>query len=73
MRFKDGDKVRFTGAYLHDTGQMIGVEGFKRFTVMACGCKACRRMPDKIVAVDEPHAEIPDRWRHIATVCLERA
>jgi len=48
--FNIGDRVRLTGAFLRSTGQIVGGEGQKRWTVM--GIKAVS--PDfVIVRVDE--------------------
>ena len=37
MNFKKGDKVRFKGSFLHNTGQFTGPEGQTVFTVVGVG------------------------------------
>lgn len=75
-----GTRVRLTGRFLRDTGQIAGDEGSRVWTIVACDCAICRRNDDEyaVVAVDEPHACQSDprgyediavderpRWRHI--------
>lgn len=80
-RFNAGDKVRFKGSYLRDTGQVTGGEGHKRFIVNACACQMCKAgewvathdpiagaffTPEEIAA--EPHLA----FRHINAGNLEK-
>jgi len=50
-----GTKVRLTGVFLRNTGQMTGDEGRKRWTVQSCECGLCKCGKPGFVAVDEPH------------------
>lgn len=47
-----GDKVKLTGVYLRNTGQIAGGEGRKTWRVVACTCDLCAR--GGFAAVDEP-------------------
>ena len=73
--FNPGVRARFTGKFLKNTGQQVGPEGRKVFTVQECACGLCN---SGCVAVDEPHEaqtdprgyeDIPPKqrpkWRHI--------
>jgi hypothetical protein len=51
--FAPGDRVRFTGEFLRNTGQYTGPEGKLRFTVRACEC-ASPCLPAGYVRVDQP-------------------
>lgn len=78
-----GDRVRLTGYFLAATGQQVGDEGFKRWTVVACECGLCKNGGH--VAVDEKHSDeyraqwwgdLPEAerplYRHVALGNLER-
>lgn len=65
--FSPGDKVRLTGRFLRNTGQLKGGEGRKVWTVVECACGLCSR--GGFVAVDERNTDGP---RHIATGNLKR-
>jgi hypothetical protein len=41
-KFQPGDKVRLTGKFLRNTGQIAGGEGQSKWTVVPCGCGLCR-------------------------------
>ncbi|HKW13091.1 MAG TPA: hypothetical protein VJS69_01255 [Candidatus Krumholzibacteria bacterium] len=66
-----GTRVRLTGEFLHNTGQITGPEGLARWTVMPCDCSLCAL--GNHVAVDEPYVYDPDSPRHIHIGVLERA
>jgi hypothetical protein len=81
-----GTRVRLTGIFLRNTGQMAGGEGSSRWTIVQCDCRLCRgnTSGSAFVAVDEPHEcqsnpkgyeDIPEaerpRWRHINVANLE--
>jgi hypothetical protein len=83
-RFEPGVRVRLTGAFLRNTGQMAGGEGLSRWHVRACDCDPCT--DGRMVAVDEKWSSLslhwtPEeiaadprlQWRHINTANLERA
>ena len=46
-----GTHVRFTGRYLRNTGQVVGVEGLGRWIVVACECGLCNT--GEFVALNE--------------------
>ena len=72
---KPGDRVRLTGEFLRDTGQYAGPEGLARWKVMGCDCGMCVHgwsHQHQFVAVNEPHQDNSKRWRHIATLNLEK-
>lgn len=50
-RFAIGDRVRLTGAFLRNTGQIAGGEGQSRWTVTACLCSLCK--DGRFVKTDE--------------------
>lgn len=78
--FKPGDRVKFTGTFLRSTGQIVGGEGNKVWTVRDCSCSSCKS--GSLVCTDESYDEahlkrfytaeeiatLPHlRWRHIAS------
>ncbi len=68
---KPGQRVRLTGKFLRNTGQIAGGEGQSRWVVVACQCGLCQR---DFVAVDEMLALYPDEppaQRHFASANLE--
>lgn len=78
-----GDRVRLTGYFLAATGQRVGSEGSKVWTVLACECGLCGG--GRHCAVNEPHLcqedptgyeDIPTeqrpKWRHVALANLQR-
>jgi hypothetical protein len=71
-RFAPGDRVRLTGEFLRNTGQIAGGEGQSRWTVLAHdGCRLCS--DGQFVQVDQRSEDDPERWRHIHAGNLERA
>lgn len=60
-KFKPGDRVMLTAGFLKLTGQIVGGEGFSRWTVMPCDCDACKT--NRFVATDE--ISVDGRYRHI--------
>lgn len=50
MNHEPGDRVKLTGTFLRNTGQVVGGEGRKVWTVVECGCGLCARTH---VAVDD--------------------
>ena len=50
-KFEVGDRVRYTGKFLHDTMQVVGGEAGKVWTVVVCNCYSCDSR--QTVAVDE--------------------
>ncbi len=67
-----GARVRLTGRFLRNTGQIAGGEGNRVWKVVPCACDLCAGK--RFVAVDEPAIRYPDepeRPRHIASVNLE--
>lgn len=79
-----GTKVRFTGTYLRNTGQLTGDEGQRRWIVQKCECSFCKG--GQHVCTDEKHgddymqrfysaeeiATLPHlRFRHIGIAGLE--
>lgn len=79
---KPGTRVRLTGAFLKSTGQQVGPEGRKVWTVQACDCSLCtggrfaltdERLSDEYRAEmwgDLPEEQRP-RFRHVAIFNLE--
>ena len=66
---KVGDKVRLTGKFLRNTGQVAGGEGQSRWKVVDHGyCSLCMR---DFVAVDERSYDNPSFPRHFAVANLE--
>lgn len=65
-KYPPGSKVRFTGVFLKNTGQIAGGEGGKIFTVRACQCSLCKT--GRYLSVLDP--EYPADTRHIAAVNL---
>lgn len=73
-RWHPGDRVRGTGEFLRNTGQVVGGEGQSRWTVQACCCGLCES--GRFVAVDETsyfEGEAEGALRHINSANLERA
>jgi hypothetical protein len=71
-RPKPGTRVRLTGQFLRNTGQMAGGEGGKVWVVQECSCGLCQS--GRFVSVDEPAWVDPGedyRLRHIAHLNLE--
>ncbi len=81
-----GTKVRLTGMFLRNTGQIAGGEGQNVCTIVACACRLCQPKDNRaaFVAVDEPHEAQTDprgyedlapedrpKWRHINAANLE--
>lgn len=66
-----GTRVRLTGTFLRNTGQMAGGEGQSRWTTVPCGCGLCKG--GGFVAVDEPSIDDPSRPRHFNAGNLEKA
>jgi hypothetical protein len=61
-----GTRIRLTGDFLRNTGQMTGGEGQSRWLTVACECGLCiGRHGSKFVAVNEPGIDDPTRPRHI--------
>lgn len=70
--FAPGARVRLTGEFLRNTGQIVGGEGSSRWTVVAHhGCRLCE--DGRFVMVDEPSTDDPTRGRHFNAANLERA
>jgi len=76
-----GDQVRLTGTFLRDTGQTVGGEGHKHWTIQACACSMCANgrwvaVDDEISGVfftpDELKREPSLRLRHIDAENLEK-
>ena len=65
---KPGDKVKLTGQFLRNTGQVVGGEAFRQWTVVECECPICE--DGTCVALDEPSHYDPDRPRHVLKVNL---
>lgn len=42
-RLAPGDKVRLTGEFLRNTGQIAGGQGQDRWIVQACPCRSCEQ------------------------------
>lgn len=81
-----GTRVRLTGIFLRNTGQIAGGEGQSRWNIVECHCGLCTVRGDgfAFVAVDEPHEAQSDpkgyedllpedrpKWRHINVANLE--
>ncbi len=77
-----GSKVRLTGIFLRNTGQIAGGEGQSRWLTVECPCRLCEK--GDFVAVNEPHLcqedprgfediapEDRPKWRHINAANLE--
>ncbi len=77
-----GTKVRLTGIFLKNTGQIAGGEGQSKWLIVACSCSLCKQ--GDFVAVNEPHLcqkdprgyedlapEDRPKWRHFAAGNLE--
>lgn len=64
-KFSVGDRVKFTGKFLRNTGQYTGSDAFGEWMVVECDCELCKH---DCVAVNEPSIYDLDRWRHIS-VC----
>ena len=62
-KFSVGDRVKFTGKFLHNTGQYTGSDAFGEWTVIECDCEMCQH---DCVAVNEPSIHSPDYQRHIS-------
>ncbi len=58
-----GDKVKFTGKFLRNTGQQLGREGQSVWTIIACDCGLCKG--GRFIATDEPSYDEPSQPRHI--------
>ena len=72
MKIHVGDRVRLTGRFLRDTGQMVGGEGRSRWTVIPCSCGLCARTTKPFyVAVDAPNCD-DDGFRHINAGNLQK-
>lgn len=65
-----GTRVRLTGEFLRNTGQIAGGEGQSKWTTVACSCGLCQG--GRFVAVDQPSTDDPTRSRHIHAGNLER-
>lgn len=52
-RYQPGDRLKLTGDFLRNTGQLAGGEGQTVFTVVPCGCVLCQGQ-GTYVAVDQP-------------------
>lgn len=64
-----GQRVRLTGDFLRNTGQIAGGEGQKRWTVQLCHCRLC---DGPFIAVNELSPSDPSRARHINYRNLEK-
>lgn len=69
-----GARVRLTGTFLRSTGQMVGEEGHKEWTVRMCTCELCSS--GRFVVVNEKSSvawedEGVIHWRHIAIANVE--
>jgi hypothetical protein len=67
-----GARVRLTGRFLRNTGQIAGGEGNRVWKVVPCQCDLCAGK--RFVAVDEKsvyHPDEPAQPRHIASANLE--
>jgi len=74
-KFHPGDCVRFTSKFLQSTGQYVGGEGRKKWSVVAHKCGLCDDGPrngGQFVAVDEESYDDPSRPRHINVANLIR-
>jgi len=69
-KFEIGDRVMLTAMFLRSTGQVVGGEGFSRWTVVGCDCASCAT--GRFVAVNEPSAGDPTRPRHFNVFNLIR-
>lgn len=58
-----GVRVRLTGEFLRNTGQLAGGDGASRWIVQACDCGLCKVGP--YIAVDEPSTDEPSQARHV--------
>ncbi len=67
-RMKPGTKVRLSGVFLRNTGQMTGGEGLSKWTVVECDCSLCAS--GRFVAVDEPGGATLSGHRHFAEANL---
>lgn len=65
-----GTRVRFTGEFLRNSGQIKGGEGQSRWTVVECTCGLC--MVGTYVAVNQPSHDDPSQQRHINFFNLEK-
>lgn len=70
-----GDVIQLTADFLRSTGQVVGGEGHKRWTVISCNCALCQ---DDYVATNEPRADYdPEldadyRYRHFHRANVQR-
>lgn len=65
-----GARIRLTGQFLRDTGQIVGGEGHRRWTVVECACKLCAG--SRFVAVDERSTLMDDDSpRHLLVANVE--
>lgn len=81
-RFTPGDRVRLTGEFLRNTGQLVGGEGHSRWIVLACDCGLCktgdfvctnqRRSSADMFTAEEIAGDPSLGWRHINVGNLER-
>jgi hypothetical protein len=69
-RFAVGDKVRLTGEFLRNTGQIAGSEGQSTWLVVECPCGLCA--DGRFVATNQPSYDDPSRPRHFNAANLER-
>lgn len=58
-----GARVRLTGEFLRNTGQIAGGEGSARWIVQPCSCGLCKT--GRFIAVDQPSTDDPGQARHI--------
>jgi hypothetical protein len=55
MTFRDmppGTKVAYTGTFLRNSGQLVGLAGLAKFVVQECSCHQCKAKT--LVAVNQP-------------------
>lgn len=75
-KYPPGTQVKLTGKFLRSTGQGVGSEGQKRWTVQPCSCGLCKRgghiRTDEPMTVDYSSPNDPPeerealKWRHLA-------
>ena len=68
--FHPGDTVRLTNEFLRNTGQVVGGEGFSRWTIVACPCTLCGS--GRFVATNEASYDDPAQARHFYAGNLEQ-
>lgn len=69
-KLQPGDRIKLTGKFLRNTGQVVGGEGQSTWTVVACNCSLCQA--GRFVATDEPSSFDSMERRHLATANVYR-